>query len=219
MFKELLRDAEICHRQRFPCRKPTIVTMAVTMLGSRGFLISLTQRMLCAYDRLAPADTLRRLQKIACWPLVHLLVYLTRIIAKAEVCSFTAVEGGVFFSNAGHLILGAKSIGSGTVINERVTIGRKLGDSGNPEIGRDVWIGKHCVIYGEITIGAGATVLPYTVLSRSVPAGAVVQGNPPRMTRPGETVTAGRQQGAEAPSAKGLQDVRTHSQRHHALPT
>jgi acetyltransferase-like isoleucine patch superfamily enzyme len=54
-------------------------------------------------------------------------------------------------------------------------------DSGCPNIGRNVWIGANCVIYGAITIGDGVTLLPNTVLTKSIPAGVVMQGNPARL--------------------------------------
>jgi len=49
-----------------------------------------------------------------------------------------------------------------------------------PVVGEDVWIGSDCVIYGDIAIGNGATILPETVLSMNVPSRAVVAGNPGR---------------------------------------
>ena len=67
------------------------------------------------------------------------------------------------------------------MINSQVTVGISHVDNGVPEIGRNGWIGHDCVIYGPIIIGDGATVLPHTVLSKSIPAGVVVQGNPARL--------------------------------------
>jgi serine O-acetyltransferase len=69
----------------------------------------------------------------------------------------------------------------GTVIGARTTIGMGLGDRGLPDIGRNVWIGSDCVVYGTIRIGDGATLLPGTTLSKSIPSGVVMQGNPARM--------------------------------------
>jgi acetyltransferase-like isoleucine patch superfamily enzyme len=43
-----------------------------------------------------------------------------------------------------------------------------------------VWIGSDCVIYGNISIGDGATLLPNTVLSKSIPCNTVMEGNPAR---------------------------------------
>jgi acetyltransferase-like isoleucine patch superfamily enzyme len=41
------------------------------------------------------------------------------------------------------------------------------------------------VITGNITVGDGVTILPGTVLTRSVPAGALVKGNPGHVIRLG----------------------------------
>jgi len=48
-------------------------------------------------------------------------------------------------------------------------------------LGVSVWIGADCVVYGAISIGDGATLLPGTVLVKSIPAGAVMMGNPARL--------------------------------------
>jgi serine acetyltransferase len=109
--------------------------------------------------------------------------YLSRVLVKSEILASTEVAAGIYLSNSGHLVLGARSIGSGTMIHERVTIGMGLPGIEIPAIGRNVWIGPDCVIYGEITVGEGATVLPGSVLTKSIPPGSVVQGNPARIVR------------------------------------
>jgi serine O-acetyltransferase len=91
------------------------------------------------------------------------------------------IEGGICFSDQGHIIFGPKKTGAGTVIGTRVTVGMGHADKGRPEIGRNVWIGSDCVVYGAISIGDGATLLPGTVLTKSIPPGVVVQGNPARL--------------------------------------
>jgi serine acetyltransferase len=95
------------------------------------------------------------------------------------------MESGVYLSDRGHIIIGPRRIGAGTVVHDHVTIGRGEKPDDVPEIGRRVWIGPHCVIFGDIRVGDGVTVLPNTVLARSVPADAVVQGNPARIVRRG----------------------------------
>ena len=49
------------------------------------------------------------------------------------------------------------------------------------EIGRDVWIGGGAIILPGVTIGDGATVGAGSVVTRDVPAGATVVGNPARV--------------------------------------
>lgn len=100
------------------------------------------------------------------------------IVTKCDVADAIEIGPGTYLSDRGFLILGPKRIGSGTLIHERVTIGVRAGSGVRPTIGENVWIGPDCVIYGEVSLGDGATVLPGSVLSMNVPAGAVAGGNP-----------------------------------------
>lgn len=103
------------------------------------------------------------------------------IAAKSQFSNDIEIDDGVCFSDDGHIFFGAISTGTGTVIGPRVTVGSSHIDAGRPRLGHNVWIGSDCVLYGAISIGDGATVLPGTVLTKSIPPGAVVQGNPARL--------------------------------------
>ena len=48
-------------------------------------------------------------------------------------------------------------------------------------IGDDVWIGANAIITAGVEIGDGAVVGAGSVVRRSVPAGAIVAGNPARV--------------------------------------
>lgn len=45
----------------------------------------------------------------------------------------------------------------------------------------DVWVGPNAVVLKGVRIGSGAVVMPGAVVSRNVPAGATVVGNPARI--------------------------------------
>jgi maltose O-acetyltransferase len=58
-------------------------------------------------------------------------------------------------------------------------------------IGDDVWIGGHAVILAGVTVGNGSVIAAGAVVTKDVPAGALVGGNPAKVIREiqaGETV-------------------------------
>ena len=58
-----------------------------------------------------------------------------------------------------------------------------IGSARPVSIGNDVWIGGGCIILPGVTIGEGSTIGAGSVVTRSVPAGAVACGNPCRVIR------------------------------------
>jgi len=54
---------------------------------------------------------------------------------------------------------------------------------GNVIIGNDVWIGSHVTILSGVTIGDGAVIGTQSLVSKSVPAYAIVAGNPAKLIR------------------------------------
>lgn len=114
-----------------------------------------------------------------------LVLNLSVFICKTEITLPTEIEPGLFISNKGNVIIGAKRIGKMCVIQENVTIGTNPLTKGKATIGGNVWIGANSIITGAITIGNGTTIREGTVLSKSVPAHSVVQGNPARVVKIG----------------------------------
>jgi serine acetyltransferase len=176
VWSELRADARLYTALRWP-RGAGVLRRALIWVSSRGLLVLIVQRM--GYDYLA-----RRHQHgwtpvtIALRILLAVAPPLLVVIAKSDVASAILIGRGVYLSDGGHLILAPQRVGSGTLIHDRVTIGVRVGGTAPPVIGENVWIGPDCVIYGDITLGDGATVLPGSVVSMNVPAGAVVAGNP-----------------------------------------
>lgn len=114
-------------------------------------------------------------------------LFFSAMFWRSDIARDCQVAQRVYLPNGGHLICGAISIGSGTIIHSRCTFGQAVSSrtEGRPVIGRDVWIGPNCVIAGGITIGDGATILPNTFLTFSVHPRTVVQGNPGRVVSQG----------------------------------
>lgn len=102
------------------------------------------------------------------------------VLCRSELSADCEVKGPAYLSNRGYLICGAHSIGAGSLVHDRCTFGYAVArrTEGRPVIGSNVWIGPNCVIVGAITVGDGATVLPGSFVTYSVPPGAVVKGNP-----------------------------------------
>lgn len=185
MFEALRGDIRFAHALRFPGRTQTWTSTARVLLGSRGMLLLAAHRSMQAIHRWRPGGPAawvgRRVGRLA----VFVLGYLANVITKSDVRLESEFEPGVYVSSRGHVFLGARSIGAGTLIHDRVTVGWSVHHDAPPRIGANVWIGRHTVIAGNITVGDGATILPGTVLTRSVPAGALVKGNPGHVIRQG----------------------------------
>ncbi|MDO9170147.1 MAG: hypothetical protein Q7U18_13805 [Methylobacter sp.] len=176
-------DIDIAHRRRWPDRPMNGASRLWLLVTSPGLQLLLIHRIAHWIHVKRNNDSEHRwLWHVILIPL-GLLKLATKINTKSEICNDCEIEGGVFFSDQGHITFGAKKTGGGTIIGTRITVGMshtKRG-RGRPEIGRNVWVGSDCVIYGAITIGDGATLLPGTVLTKSVPANVVMQGNPARL--------------------------------------
>lgn len=180
---DLSTDAQRFLHLRQPQKKPSILRQVGVWCVSRGLWVLATHRLANYYAEFHPSNGSMRAFKICLGILLHVGVYFSKVLAKCELRPSTKMAPGIFLSNRGHIVLGARSIGANTIIHERVTIGMNLADRQVPVIGRNVWIGPGCVIYGNLLVGDGATILPGTVLTKSIPPGSVVQGNPARIVR------------------------------------
>ena len=182
MLEVIREDARLSHQLRYPGREPTPWRILRIALFSRGMLIINGHRTLRSLSRRAEASqsaVVRRVLRST----AAFLDYWLQIATKSDVRVGTELAPGVYLSDEGNVILGARWVGRGTVIHNRTTIGWSLKGEGTPHIGERVWIGPDCVVVGNITIGDGATILPGTVLTRNVPPNAVVEGNPARIVR------------------------------------
>jgi len=66
----------------------------------------------------------------------------------------------------------------GCVISMRTTVLAHFRESKGVRIERDVFVGAGALILPNVVIGQGAVVAAGSVVTRSVPAGVMVQGNP-----------------------------------------
>ena len=118
------------------------------------------------------------------WPLVALAQKVVEIITGISIPPGCEIGEGIYIGHYGSIILARQCrIGHNCSLAQNVTIGvAGSGDNrGAPVIGNRVFIGAHSVIVGRITIGDDAVICAGSVVTRSVPARAVVMGNPARV--------------------------------------
>jgi len=70
-----------------------------------------------------------------------------------------------------------------TMTDPDVEVFRQPISSRGITVGNDVWIGSHVVILDGVTVGDKAVIAAGAVVTKNVPAGAVVGGNPARVLR------------------------------------
>jgi serine O-acetyltransferase len=83
------------------------------------------------------------------------------------------------------MVLGARSIGDDVHIRQNTTFGipRRTELSAKPIIGDRVDIGCGAVLLGHIHVGADSVIGANSVVTRDVPAGSLVVGNPARVVK------------------------------------
>lgn len=175
------KDIDLAHLRRWPGLPMSRVSRLRLLATSPGLRLMLIHRI----DRWLHLKRELGGWQAWFWLLMTIpfkpLMFAVKVDTKSEIDSSSDIDGGVCFSDQGHIVFGARKTGSGTVIGTRVTIGVNHVNNECPKIGRNVWIGADCVVYGAITIGDGATLLPGTVLAKSIPANVVMLGNPARL--------------------------------------
>lgn len=65
--------------------------------------------------------------------------------------------------------------------NDGTPVTRQLMDEADVAIGNDVWLGARAIVLPGVTIGDGAIVGAAAVVTRSIPPGAIVAGQPARI--------------------------------------
>ena len=89
----------------------------------------------------------------------------------------------IHIAGGGGCILNCSSIGDYCRVQSGVVIGNVGDNDHSPTIGNNVGLGLGCKVYGKITIGDNAKILPNAVVTHDVPANAVVGGIPAKVIK------------------------------------
>jgi serine O-acetyltransferase len=91
----------------------------------------------------------------------------------------TKLGGGILTGHPYSTILNADEIGENFYVNHLVTVGEIKGK--RPTIGKNVSIYTGAIVIGDITIGDNCNIGAGSVVTKSVPDGCTVVGNPARI--------------------------------------
>jgi virginiamycin A acetyltransferase len=106
---------------------------------------------------------------------------------QLRIGKFCAIASGVeFILNGGNHLVDALSSYPFSIFGngwEHAMEGRQFPSKGDITIGNDVWLGYRSVILAGVTIGDGAIVGAYSVVTKDVPPYTIVAGNPAKEIR------------------------------------
>ena len=117
-------------------------------------------------------------------PFVRIAQTAAEILTGISLPPECEIGDGLYIGHFGSIVLAREAhIGYNCSMAQNVTIGLagRGAERGAPTIGNRVFIGAHSVIVGPIEVGADAMICAGSVVTRSVPARAVVVGNPARV--------------------------------------
>ena len=117
-------------------------------------------------------------------PFIALAQKLVEVITGIGLPAQCEIGEGLYIGHYGSIIVAPESrIGHNCSLAQNVTVGLAGSGEGRgaPVVGNRVFIGAHSIIVGRITVGDDAVVCAGSVVTRSVPARAVVMGNPARV--------------------------------------
>ena len=149
-----------------------------TLFLSQGFWAS------CVYRATRAATERGGIVSLIARPFVAAAQKFIEVLTGISLPPECEIGEGLYIGHFGSIILSpAARIGHNCSLAQNVTIGIAPSSEGRgaPTIGNRVFIGAHSVIVGRITVGDDAVICAGSVVNKTVPARAVVMGNPARV--------------------------------------
>ncbi|MCS7057922.1 MAG: serine O-acetyltransferase [Meiothermus sp.] len=116
--------------------------------------------------------------------LARFLAHLTRMFTGVEIHPGARIGRRVVIDHGMGVVIGETAeVGDDVMMYHGVTLGGTgfTREKRHPTIGKGVLLGAHAVVLGPIEVGDGARVGAGAVVTKSVPPGATVVGNPARI--------------------------------------
>jgi serine O-acetyltransferase len=110
-----------------------------------------------------------------------ILKWLNQTLNGCDIAWQATIGGGLRLDHPVGVVIGpAVRVGESCGVMQGVT----LGDNGGaPQLGDRVYVAPGAIVMGPITVGDDAVIGANSVVTRSVPAAAVVFGNPAEVRR------------------------------------
>jgi serine O-acetyltransferase len=179
MFDLIKSDIQRCIRIDSDSKNPSRYKKMMIILLKAPLHALLLYRFLNWNYRKVKFSLLRKFITLITLP----LSFWYKAIWGIDIDRQASIGKGFYIGHPGGIHIGPIRIGDNCNIGHNVTIGigGRGEERGLPEIGNQIWIGALSVIFGKISIGDHSTILPGTILSKSVPDHVTVAGNPGRV--------------------------------------
>jgi serine O-acetyltransferase len=166
---------------KYPSPGHRVSTLAADLVRKVGFQMMVGYRVM------------RLLRRRGLPLLAQIVSRMVRLLYGADIHWDAELAPGVMIVHGmGLCVSHTARVAGGTILFQNVTLGEGIDpdtrEVGAPCVGEDVHIGAGATLVGPITIGAGTKVMAGCFLTRSVPAGSLVEAPPPVIRARGAAV-------------------------------